>query len=297
MPMRGWRTFQCQMPGATSCMGATLPRRRRSGQVISVTVPAVTSAPAQTRSTFTQPRRRKPTPNDLVDDQGDRAHHGEHRRRVDRGEAESVDRHPADGGERIVRLSAVRVHHREQHQPRAVGGRHQERPPDQLAGPSAHPDPARVASAAPSFHAPKQISVTRAGDADHALAGGRPRELDREHRDARPTPRGRSRSGAASGRSAAARALLQADRHREQPAHRRVEAVEAPSPTSASSDRSHRGLLREAVGVGRGVAALEAHLVRPQPVEVRRPGSPGRRRSRRPASTSIFVSQPSTPSG
>ena len=58
-----------------------------------------------------------------------------------------------------------------------------------------------------------------------------------------------------------AAALLQAQRDGEQPAHRRVQAVVSAHRTTASHGQVHRSWV--AVGVRGGVAALQAHLMRP----------------------------------
>ena len=160
---------------------------------------------------------------DLVDEQRDRAHHREHRGGVHGREAERVERERADVGEVVVgrcrrRPAAASARRRG----RSTSGTTTRPAPTGSAGrrPSAGASGGRAASRSPkpiSTSAPAMptarcptaepvssiASTVTATDASWPIAIG---SSDLQQRSAR--------------------ALLQADRDREQPAHRRVEAVQ-----------------------------------------------------------------------
>ena len=162
---------------------------------------------------------------------------------------------------------ADRRQQRDQHQPGAVGHGHQEGPGAEArqAGGHAEADPVAVAVQA---HARWPSRSARSPPARRTTAGRGARR--------RPSPRARPRAppgawpsaiGTRATRTARRLPLVQAQRHREQPAHGRVEAVEGAQPgqgqpgPDARVTRPGSGS-RVAVGIRRAVAALEPDLVR-----------------------------------
>ena len=204
-----------------------------------------------------------------------------HRRRAGRARAESLAR---TGSE-----------HQARRRGRSTSGTTSR--PARAADP--HPDPARVAARPEQLTAPKPTSASAADQRERACGRATAPELEQPRPRARSTLRGRARSGRARA-ARALRPLLQPQRHREQPAHARVEAVDrrAEPAIAREPDRSHRS--RRVTGSSRSQTRRRrppggsGAAARPRSSARR---SPGRALSPPSGSASSLTTQPSSPRG
>ena len=257
------------------------------GHVKNVSTPASTKArrphPVEVDPRLAQHRDAEP----VVDQQRHEAHHRDHRGDVQHEpeRAGQQRRAVAAGGlDRVVvgrRVGhAGADQHRGDHQPGAVRAGHQERPPGQLAPVDPHRRPARVRARLDEAEDPEADQRDPRGQVQDRRVGQQPQPEDqRDDEHERELVPDRDRRQRADDRAAVA--VLHAERDREQPAHRWVEAVVGPERgddqqrpevhvSRSGSSRSPRTRRRRRAAPGAGARRSTART------------RPGRRSASRP---------------